>query len=598
MQTQARSSPMDPSEVSFLTTLPPEIRNQVYGYLFKREDSVLLHNAHAFHLPCRNLENYHSGLQQYYDAYEAEIGTDEEFWPDLHQGLGLMLSCRQVYQEASGIMYGGNTFVFSRILTRHDYRIGTDHKHQEYLQINYAGQWLTNIGPQIFRLTKVVIDVDAMCAWYGCHGDYELIDLLPILRIVWEHPDLSKVIKFENTGRTLEGQQILRAAATDGAILLNNLLTTLAVQDVLDLRKYCFSRRLIHSVNVELSLDRVGQGCIRMNLGGGVFWPFLALDEGRTVQWKAQKKRRSFEILPEDVRERIAGLLLHNPDGITIDLTKHTMHGFDSSLSQSGLLDVYDLSRLAMRLNNITLKLTSDQAITDFGKFEKVNDFMIMRGGNEGFYRMAEHLRKYNTQTIILEIAPAEVIALSAVRVNINHLMYYLTYPHFHPESIIRLTLTPPPSTGAPQQITTISMKKLQRQLFLLLSDIIQETIEEHTESLKTSTNFAPALSNQMNPYCDFWIDGYGKLLHAVFEEDKTTVNFRYGKLSMKELGVLGYSRAAGLESMVEAYVLESEMEDTDFYYQKVILRWGWLRWQLYGDWKAPAPPGMRKLAP
>jgi hypothetical protein len=141
-------------------------------------------------------------------------------------------------------------------------------------------------------------------------------------------------------------------------------------------------------------------------------------------------------------------------------------------------------------------------------------------------------------------------------------------------------------------------MKKLQRQLFLLLSDIIQETIEEHTESLKTSTNFAPALSNQMNPYCDFWIDGYGKLLHAVFEEDKTTVNFRYGKLSMKELGVLGYSRAAGLESMVEAYVLESEMEDTDFYYQKVILRWGWLRWQLYGDWKAPAPPGMRKLAP
>ena len=101
-----------------------------------------------------------------------------------------------------------------------------------------------------------------------------------------------------------------------------------------------------------------------------------------------------------------------------------------------------------------------------------------------------------------------------------------------------------------------------------------------------------------MNLYCDFWIDGYGKLLHAVFEEDKTTTNFRYGKLSMKELGFLVYSRAAGLESMVEAFVLESEMEDTDFYYQKVILRWERLRWQLYGDWKAPAPPGLRNLAP
>ncbi|KAH8623370.1 hypothetical protein IG631_21849 [Alternaria alternata] len=421
MQTQARSSPTHPFEVPFLTTLPSEIRNQVYGYLFKREDSVLLHNADAFHLPCRDLENVHYGLQQYYDAYEAEIGTDEEFWPDLHHGLGLLLSCRQVYQEASGILYGGNT----------------------------------------------------------------------------------KVIKFENTGRTLEGQQILRAAATDGAILLNNLLTTLAVKDVLDLRKYCFSRRLMHSINVELSSDRVGQGCIRMNLGGGVFWPFHASDEGRTVQWKAQKKRRSFEILPEDVRERIAGLLLHNPDGITINLTTHTMHGFDFGLSQTRLLDMYNLARLAMRLSNIKLKLTSDQAITDFGKFRKVNDFMIMRGGGY-IYAMAEDFRKHNAQTIILEIAPAEVTALSAVRVNINHLMYYLTYPHFHPESIIRLTLTPPPSTGAPQQITTISMKKLQRQLFLLFSDIIQETIEEHTESLKTSTNFAPTLPNHMNPYCDF----------------------------------------------------------------------------------------------
>jgi hypothetical protein len=141
-------------------------------------------------------------------------------------------------------------------------------------------------------------------------------------------------------------------------------------------------------------------------------------------------------------------------------------------------------------------------------------------------------------------------------------------------------------------------MKKLQRQIFLLLSDIIQEAIEELSESLKTSTNLAPALSNQMNPYCDFWIDGYGKLLHAVFGEDKTTINFRYGKLSMKELGVLGYSRATNLDWMVTEFVPEDTREQTDFYYRNVILRWGRLRWQLYGDWKAPAPPGMRKLAP
>jgi hypothetical protein len=42
------SSPADPSAPSFLSTLPPEIRNPIYEVLFKRDGEVLLHDAKAY----------------------------------------------------------------------------------------------------------------------------------------------------------------------------------------------------------------------------------------------------------------------------------------------------------------------------------------------------------------------------------------------------------------------------------------------------------------------------------------------------------------------------------------------------------------------
>ena len=66
----------------------------------------------------------------------------------------------------------------------------------------------------------------------------------------------------------------------------------------------------------------------------------------------------------------------------------------------------------------------------------------------------------------------------------------------------------------------------------------------------------------------------------------------------MKELGVLGYSRAAGLESMYKAFASEGGWEQAVFYPENSISRWAGLRWVLYSDWRAPAPLGMKKLAP
>jgi hypothetical protein len=42
------SGPARPDEPSFLTTLPSEIRNRIYEFLFERDEPVLLHDEKAY----------------------------------------------------------------------------------------------------------------------------------------------------------------------------------------------------------------------------------------------------------------------------------------------------------------------------------------------------------------------------------------------------------------------------------------------------------------------------------------------------------------------------------------------------------------------
>jgi hypothetical protein len=80
----------------------------------------------------------------------------------------------------------------------------------------------------------------------------------------------------------------------------------------------------------------------------------------------------------------------------------------------------------------------------------------------------------HNLQTIILEIASSKVTALSTICINIAALIVLVRHPEFYPASTIRVTLTLPPYTGgALQQTTTISLEKLQRQVFFLLCEIM-----------------------------------------------------------------------------------------------------------------------------
>lgn len=190
-------------------------------------------------------------------------------------------------------------------------------------------------------------------------------------------------------------------------------------------------------------------------------------------------------------------------------------------------------------------------------------------------------------------MAPAEVTALSTVRIDIKDLMILLRDGYPRHDSTIRITLTPPSHTGAPQQSMTVSTEKLLRQTFLLLSDYIIQAEEELSESPGITT--VKALLEELDPFPDLWIDGYGNLLHASTANMDAPLEFAYRELGIKELGVFGYSRATNMDWMYEAFT--SNGADDDITWDYVIRVWRSLRMTFHWDWNIrTVPPGLKKL--
>ncbi|KAI4923732.1 uncharacterized protein J4E92_007706 [Alternaria infectoria] len=589
------SSPTNPSAISFLTKFPPEIRNCVYELLFKREDPVLLHNADVYHAS----HPFRGALEDYYSEYEDGVGKDEAFRHDFHEGLALLSSCRQIHDEASGVLYGGNTFIFSRLFDEED--CDELNSHEEYSQVDYAAKWLNDIETQFNRLKKVVIDVNATCC-EGLCANSDVFEFLPLLRFVWKNPDSLKIISFGSaSGALCTHEPTIEAADRDGepwvdrARMFNNLLTAFAVHDVLDIRKYAFSNHLMSEIRILQFPERELGGAVGMRDGSGTnLRKVLVSDEGKTLRWKPRRKRRPFQDLAVDTRKRIAGFVLRHPDEIVIDLNTHTVRGLDFGIARTGLVPRRTLGELVSRLNRISIKMTSKKPVTDFDGFKKLDDLLSKRSNHPTVLgAMLSSWPEPHAQTLVLEIAPAEVTALSTVRIDIKDLITLLRDGYPHRVSTICITLTPPSHTGAPQQSTTVSTEKLLRQTFLLLSDYILQAEEELSES--PGINTVKALLEELDPFPELWMDGYGNLLHASTANGDAPLKFAYGKLGIKELGVFGYSRATNMDWMYEAFT--SNGADDDITWDHVIRVWRRLRSTFHWDWDIrTVPPGLKKL--
>lgn len=209
---KAASVPLDAQLPSFLT-LPSEIRNQIYELLFLRDGPVYVHSLRAYHAgkPTESeLDEYSMNetfrQDQDYDArLDAGIPRVPEDRDDLKlfdhglwRSLGLLKSCRQIYHEGVGVIYKNNSFVISCTQPAHAssgyYASSLD---KDYCPLHYAPTWLKSLGMQYRHLKDVRIDLSVRCGGSCGHafGD-DTFDLLPILRVVWQHPQTPCNITF------------------------------------------------------------------------------------------------------------------------------------------------------------------------------------------------------------------------------------------------------------------------------------------------------------------------------------------------------------------------------------------------------------------
>lgn len=185
-----------------LLTLPPEVRNNIYGIMFKSVDPVPC-------LPARERKRFETN----------DIEVDE--LPDnLEDYTAFLRTCHQIYSEAGGVLYGANRFRFAHVHSvKHD-------RNLDYIA-HASAKWFRLIRHQIGLLRTAIIttknatehgDSRFMNIGQKYHCNFNILLLLLLywsdrgknLRIVFKNPvNVEKMLSITNR------KQMFRPVDTD-----------------------------------------------------------------------------------------------------------------------------------------------------------------------------------------------------------------------------------------------------------------------------------------------------------------------------------------------------------------------------------------------
>jgi hypothetical protein len=204
---KGRSSPTNPDAPSFLTTLPPEIRNWIYELLFIHDDPLRVTAVHRW-------------------THYMDMSLVRE---EVARAMALLRSCRQVYHEAVRIIYSRNHFTF----------IPQDRK------LSCLENWCSTISHQVLYLSKVTVELyDLSSNGWETTGSY---NLLPVLRILW----MSKISDLNIFVRSKPSWDWISLSGDNVAAAMNSALDLLGRQDNLNLRRFLRIPNSLKSVKLD-----------------------------------------------------------------------------------------------------------------------------------------------------------------------------------------------------------------------------------------------------------------------------------------------------------------------------------------------------------
>jgi hypothetical protein len=569
------SSPADPGTASFLTTLPPEIRNAIYEVMFKHEKPILLHNAKAYHARPPETELYsdptvNAQVLQRFDAiYETELVHGEPFAHGLHLSVPLLLTCRQIYAECIGVFYGGNIFAFSRALHRHDItdEDSAEHDIENYETLAYLPCWLSSIGSNFQLLTKVIIDVDAMC-FKQCEHAFENYSILDLARCLWVCPRLNNVISFATLGRSstehrdyFPASHVSNQASIRRANLLNMVFDSLVVRDALNLKRYARSSQLLSDILLDGDLTF-----------GWTYYPYASphhemrfrsfhVSEDGIIAWSQQAGAvATFSHLHDDVRQRIRELAVFSAPSLTFDLDTCTIHGLNPNGSLLRLENDSIWPRVPSDIH-VSFITSSKLLTTSLESFSFLKDLITPPLGTRWLHTRSLRslvlggLADHPSTTILINFDVDIFATLEQVRINIKNMHYLLGDCRFPRNATIHFTLKCSHSRGKHEEEASVTVTDLQMQLFLLLSDYAEQ------RQIDSQSEWSDDLP-------DVWMNGRGVLLEASSLTTDTppacVVKYRHGSLTKQDLKFRGYRMATKAKEYFLALDIEEEDDWTD----------------------------------
>ncbi|CAI9630254.1 hypothetical protein GT037_011058 [Alternaria burnsii] len=300
----------DPGAASLLG-IPPELRNQIYEYLLVDPRSVTI---------------------------KAELDDDNTISTvsDFAGSSTIIYTCRQIYHEALGILYGQNVFRF-----QYSVHYPQDSLDRHIVRpVETCTEWVRNIGSCLSGLCTVIIDISGaelqsnfeIDMLEGFEGDLAILQLLDI---IWNDIASDISIKFEHSNRTT--RYIPNADTEISKVLdekckeITKIVHELGNKNCLGLKE---TRRLLRKVYVDESGIRgtiIYQGTDHRT---EICREFQFLEETRMYELVLLLSPLSLPDLPTKVITDIAELALPNHD-VTYNFDTGITHG-----QEFGLLNV------------------------------------------------------------------------------------------------------------------------------------------------------------------------------------------------------------------------------------------------------------------
>jgi hypothetical protein len=540
----------DQESPSFLTTLPPEIRNEVYRWLLVREEPIIYDGCHSDREREPSIYRDYRFDQGYdYDEIEAkslplseeELRSLREPSHDIGSCVPFLRSCRQIYFEAVGILYSANSFLISANLHQHNEKMN---------QISTAADFLVSLGTQLDLLKKLVIDITPLCPEECADGiqnvDTEQIDILPIIRVLWSQPKVAQVISLTSTGRNLDRrvhpfyhEDDLKHSIRPR--LLNGIIQAIGRNDTLNLMRYGRFERLLSNIWVRRNLD---WGWIVHPIPSYQTYPRGEAEVVQTfdiirspkskslgLEWGSWEYSSKLHMLPLRIQVRIRTCASRSEDNILFDLDRQTVHGLEFGPLHLNREFRRSMHQQAANGSQMTVAFATNEVRTDFSDYANLRRWL--EHPISKVYPTSDRLKISSLPPrIALNFNIEHSTALADIQVDVTNFIR-LTYDLL-PQSMVLICIKT--NHGEIRDEHAVSLEDIRKRCFLYISEIME--------------NF-PLQSCQKCP--ELWINGYGTVLGAFdqFIDLSQQGGYRsnsYAKLDDTDLLEIGREYATNLE--------------------------------------------------